>query len=143
MCPESRSRVVIRKARVAVVCLLAPYTESIQAYTNTQVFMGIRRMRQQWFPGHFFLPRKRPGYKANQDHNLPDGGILGWHRFANIMPIHLKNSSFTLIISQIPLLTHQPSFYACTQKMVKIARLVLYLFKKVSFQKSCSCCCSV
>ena len=30
---------------------------------------------------------------------------------------------------------------ACTPKMVKIARSVLNLFKKVNFQNSSSCCC--
>ena len=42
-------------------------TESIQANTDSQVFMGTTRMRQQWFPGRFFSNRKRPGYKAKSE----------------------------------------------------------------------------
>ena len=56
-------------------------TESIQANTNSQVFMGTTRIRQQWFPGRFFSNRKRPRYEASllvepewKNHDIKRGG---------------------------------------------------------------------
>ena len=53
-------------------------TDIIQAITNSQVFMGTTRMRQQWFPR---LHRKRPGYEARLSLKSPT--VIGERKQAN------------------------------------------------------------
>ena len=64
---------------------------------------------------------------------------------ASIMPIHLKNSSFTFIYESDPTFNILAQFVwsknPCTQKMVVIVRSLLDLLKKVIFQNSSCCCC--
>ena len=52
------------------------YGRLLQTCTNSHVFMGTTRMRQQWCQGRFSSPpQKRPGNEAkNYDEFGPDGG---------------------------------------------------------------------
>ena len=77
--PES-----IRYVQVAVVVeeLYKCYTEDYVCVIR-KVYKRIRttRIRQQWFPGHFFSNWKRPGYEASllvepewKNHDIKRGG---------------------------------------------------------------------